>query len=156
MLGSVTEKLIRELPSVVVTKSKSILNLKIDSDISEMEKHMSNASRLEASGHYMEAIHQLKLSIQNNDLHIPALKSLARLYEKTGETEMAQNYRQKIEIPRKLWNDKVEVEIRKQWKSFNAHRPDHIPLNCCIDGQDARKTSFPEGLPFCRGASGCF
>ncbi len=116
LLGSVTEKLIRELPSsMVITKAESILNLKIDSDISEIEKHLSNAKRLEDSGYYEEAIHQLKLSIQKNDLHIPALNALARLYDKTGDAEKSETYRQKIDaILRRLWDKTTEFEIRKQ------------------------------------------
>ena len=116
LLGSVTEKLIRELPtSMVITKAESILNLKIDSDISEIEKHLSNAKRLEDSGYYEEAIHQLKLSIQKNDLHIPALNALARLYDKIGDAEMSETYKQKIDaILRRLWDKKIEVEIKKQ------------------------------------------
>ncbi len=116
LLGSVTEKLMRELPSsMVITKAESILNLKIDSDISEIEKHLSNAKRLEDSGYYEEAIHQLKLSIQKNDLHIPALNALARLYDKTGDAEKSETYKQKIDaILRRLWDKEVEFEIRKQ------------------------------------------
>lgn len=116
LLGSVTEKLIRELPSsMVITKAESILNLKIDSDISEIEKHLSNAKRLEDSGYYEEAIHQLKLSIQKNDLHIPALNALAKLYVKTGDIEMSEAYKQKIDaILRRLWDKKIEIEIKKQ------------------------------------------
>lgn len=115
LLGSVTEKLIRELPtSMVITKSESILNLKIDSDISEIEKHLENAKNLEASGYYEEAIHQLKLSLQKNDLHIPSLDSLARIYDKIGEADQADTYRQKIDvILRRLWDKKIEFEIRK-------------------------------------------
>lgn len=118
LLGSVTEKLIRELPSsMVVTKAENILNLKIDSDITEMEHHLSNASLLEASGYYEEAIGQLKHCIRKNDLHIPALHAIARLYDKIGDAEKAQNYRQKIElILRRLWDKKIEFEIRKQLK----------------------------------------
>jgi nucleotide-binding universal stress UspA family protein len=116
LLGSVTEKIIRELPSsMVITKAESILNLKIDSDISEIEKHLSNAKRLEDSGYYEEAIHQLKLSIQKNDLHIPALNALSRLYDKIGDVEMSKTYRQKIDtILRRLWDKKIEIEIKKQ------------------------------------------
>jgi nucleotide-binding universal stress UspA family protein len=116
LLGSVTENLIRELPSsMVVTKSESILNLKIDADISELEKHLSNARRLEATGYYEEAIHQLKLSLQINDLHIPALSAISKLYRKIGEEEMAESYSQKIDvILRRLWDKKTEFEIRKQ------------------------------------------
>jgi len=115
LLGSVTEKLIRELPtSMVITKSESILNLKIDSDISEIEKHLANAERLETSGYYDEAIHQLELSLHKNDLHIPSLVSLARLYDKTGKVDQAETYRKKIDvILRRLWDKKIEIEIRK-------------------------------------------
>lgn len=116
LLGSVTEQLVREFPvSMVITKSENILKLKIDSDISEMEKHLSHALRLESSGYYEEAVSQLKLSLQINDLHIPALHALAKLHEKMGDQAAAETYYQKINaILRRLWDKKIELEIRKQ------------------------------------------
>ena len=110
------ESFICEMPgSKVITKAESILNLKIDSDISEIEKLVANAKRLEETGYYEEAIHQLKLSVQKNDLHIPALNALSRLYEKTGEALMAETYKKKVDsILRRLWDKKIEFEIRKQ------------------------------------------
>lgn len=115
MLGSVTEKVIRELPcSVVITKSENILNLKIDADISEIEKHLANAKKLEETGYYNEAITQLKIGLQINDLHLPTLVAIVKLYTKIGEDETAQIYYQKIdEILKRLWNKKIELEIRQ-------------------------------------------
>jgi two-component SAPR family response regulator len=70
---------------------------------------------LEDSGYYEEAIHQLKLSIQKNDLHIPSLNALARIYDKIGDATNSEIYRQKIDaILRRLWDKKIEFEIRKQ------------------------------------------
>ena len=118
MLGSVTEKVIRELPcSMVITKSENILNLKIDTDISEIEKHLDNAKKLEETGYYEEAIAQLKICLQINDLHLPTLNALAKLYSKIDEEEKAQIYYQKIdEILTRLWNKKIEIEIRRSLK----------------------------------------
>jgi nucleotide-binding universal stress UspA family protein len=117
-LGSVTEKVIREFPcSMVVTKSENILNLQIDSDISEIERHIEVASRLEETGYYEEAIEQIKIALQINDLHLPALSALIRLYSKTGDNNSASLYHQKIdEILKRLWDKKIEMEIRKSLK----------------------------------------
>lgn len=118
MLGSITEKVIRELPtSMVITKSENILNLKIDSDISMLEKHLENSKKLEDAGYYEEAIEQLKICLRINDLHLPSLSALVRLYSKTGKTELAKVYRQKIDdILKRLWNKKIELELRKNLK----------------------------------------
>lgn len=118
LMGSVTERVIRELPcSVVITKSDNILNLKIDSDISDIENHFSNAKKLEESGYYDEAIEQLLLCLQINDLHIPTLNALSVIYKKTGRNELADIYNNKIDqILKRLWDKKIELEIRKSLK----------------------------------------
>ncbi|MEE4115952.1 MAG: universal stress protein [Marinilabiliaceae bacterium] len=118
LLGSVTEKVVRELPvSMLITKTENILNLKIDADISEIEKHMANAQKLEETGYYAEAAEQYKTALQINDLHIPALSALARLYDKIGEKELSELFYKKIdEILRRLWDRKIELEIRKSLK----------------------------------------
>jgi nucleotide-binding universal stress UspA family protein len=117
-LGSVTEKVIREFPcSMVVTKSENILNLQIDADISEIERHIEIATTLEETGYYEEAIEQIKIALQINDLHLPALSSLIRLYSKTGDNDSARLYHQKIDqILKRLWDSNVEMEIRKSLK----------------------------------------
>ncbi len=118
LLGSVTERVIRELPaSMVITKSENILNLKMDFEISEIEKHFNNAMKLEKSGYYQEAIDQLKICLHINDLHIPALNALIQLYNKIGKEELANNYSKKLEeILRRLWDKQIEFEIRKNYR----------------------------------------
>lgn len=115
LLGSVTELVIREMPSsLVITKSENILNLKIDADISGIEKHFTNAGRLIETGYYEEAIEQLKVCLKINDLYVPAINVLAKLYAKLGQDELAENYNHKAdEILRRLWDKKIELEIRK-------------------------------------------
>jgi len=115
LLGSVTELVIRDLPcSVVITKSENILNLKMEKDISDIERLMANAKRLEEAGFYDDSIQQLTLCLKTNDLHLPAIYALARLYDKIGMVDLAKEYEQKgEEILKRLWNKKIELEIRK-------------------------------------------
>ncbi|MEE4213618.1 MAG: universal stress protein [Bacteroidales bacterium] len=118
LLGSVTEKVVRELPSSIVTmKSENMLNLRIDSDIESLEKHYSQAMKLKETGFYEEAIKQLKISLQVNDLHIPSLNELIILYELTGQEKLAESYRQKVDIIlERLWDSKIQLELRKAYK----------------------------------------
>jgi nucleotide-binding universal stress UspA family protein len=118
LLGSLTEQIARDLPcSMISTKAENILNLKIDNDISNIEKHLANAKHLEENGYFNEAIEQLKICLQINDLHIPSLTNLIRLYKKMGENEQAENYTHKLdEIFKRLWDKKVEFEIRRHYK----------------------------------------
>jgi len=117
-LGSVTEKVVRELPcSIVTMKSENMLNVRIDSDVESLEKHYSQAMKLKATGFYEEAIKQLKISLQVNDLHIPSLNELIKLYELTGQEKLAESYRQKVDIIlERLWDSKIQLEIRKAYK----------------------------------------
>lgn len=118
LLGSLTEQIARDLPcSMISAKAENILNLKIDYDISNIEKHLSNAKKLEETGYFNEAIDQLNICLQINDLHVPSLTNLIRLYKKMDEHELAENYSHKLdEILKRLWDKKVEFEIRRHYK----------------------------------------
>ncbi len=116
LLGSVTELMVRYLPcSTVVTKSENIINLKMNSDISGIEKHYAEAMKLESEGLFDQAIEQLNACLQINDLHFPTLNALSKLYKKIGNEEQAETYSEKMdEIVNRLWDKDVENEIRKR------------------------------------------
>ena len=118
MLGSTTENVLRVLPaSMIVTKAENLLELKIDSDITTLEKHFDQAIQLEKLGNYEEAVEQLKICLHINDLHVPVLNRLSKLYLKLGENKLSQNYEKKAnEILRRLWDRKIELEIRRGLK----------------------------------------
>lgn len=115
LLGSVTEMVIRNLPcSMVITKTENILHVKMDYEISTIQSHFDRAIKLEESGFYTEAIHQMKLCLYINDLYIPALSALVRLYEKVGDTKQAEENKHKLDkIFRHLWDKKIEEDIRR-------------------------------------------
>jgi universal stress protein E len=114
-LGSVTEMVIRNLPcSMVITKTENILHIKMDYEISTIQNHFDRAIKLEESGFFNEAIDQMKLCLYINDLYIPALSALVRLYEKVGDKVQSEDSKRKLDkIFRHLWDKKIEEDIRR-------------------------------------------
>jgi len=118
LMGSVSEKVMQKLPcSLITTKSENILNLKLSSDITQIEKIYRGAQELEKTGYFDEAIEEYKKCINVSDMHIPALSALYQLYGRLGDNENAEFFKLKLdEILRKLWDRKIEFEIRKYYK----------------------------------------
>lgn len=119
MMGSVTERVTREMPcSFVTTKTHDIFQLKFDNEIKEIEVHLENAMVLVKKGLYKEAIGQYQVCLQINDMHIPSMYKLAEIYRKMGEETRANYYDNMAkDLLSKLWDKKIEFEIRKHYKS---------------------------------------
>lgn len=118
LMGSVTEKVIRELPcSFVTTKTQNIFKLKFDSEIKEIEIHFKNAEKLEKSGLYEEAIQQCLICLQINDMHVPSMYKLSKLYKAIGDEEKVTYYdKMASKLLQRLWDKKIEYEIRQHYK----------------------------------------
>ncbi len=119
IMGSVTEKVIREVPcSFMTLKSEDIIDLKLETRIREIEKHYEVAIQLMEDGFYDESINEYKICLTINDMHIPSLNGLAKVYKKIGDTNNADKYKSMAkEVLTRIWDWKVEEEIRKQYKS---------------------------------------
>lgn len=115
LMGSVTEKVVREVPcSFLTLKSEDLISPQLELHIRDIEKLHSNAVKLIEDGFYEEAIGQLKACLNINEMHVPAYKSLAKAYEAMGEPGKAQTYRNNArDIMDKLWDRKIEEEVRK-------------------------------------------
>jgi hypothetical protein len=118
IMGSVTEKVIRQLPcSFVTTKTQNIFQLRLDTEIKEIETHFNNADKLQKSGLYKEAIDQCLICLQINDMHVPSMYKLAKLYKILGDDAQVAYYeKMATELLRRLWDKKIEYEIRKHYK----------------------------------------
>jgi universal stress protein E len=116
-LGSVTEKVTIEMPCpFITTKTQDIFQLQLDNEIREIEIHFKNGIELTESGFYKEAINQFRICLQINDMHIPTLYKLAELYKITGDLTSSDYFKNKAkEILTKLWDKKIEMEIRKHY-----------------------------------------
>lgn len=119
LMGSITEKVIREMPcSFVTTKTRDIIQVKFDNEIKEIEIHYNNANELVESGLYKDAIDQFMICLQINDMHIPSMYKLAELYSKLGDNPKANYYDNMAkELLARLWDKKIEQDIRKHYRS---------------------------------------
>lgn len=115
IMGSVAEKVIREVPcSFVTLKSEDVINLQLQSDIKDFEKLFEEGIQLDKDGFYEEAIEQFKASLSINSMHVPAYEAIAKVFEKMDAPKKAAMYRKSAkEIKKRMWYSKIEEEVRK-------------------------------------------
>ena len=120
-MGSVTEKVTREVPSnIIVTKFEDVFKLRIATEIEDIDKHYKRGNELAELGYHKEALVQYKLCLQINEMHLPSIKSLANLYEKLNEHSQAAYYHKLVTIIlEKLMDRKIEEEVRKHYRMGN-------------------------------------
>jgi universal stress protein E len=115
IMGSVTEKVIREVPcSFITLKSEDLINRNINKNIKDFELLIETADQLEKDGFYEEAIEHYRISLTINAIHLPAYSAIARLLKKTGQEDKANAYRKSAdEIKERIWYKKIEDEVRE-------------------------------------------
>jgi len=115
VLGSVTEKVIREVPcSFLTLKSQDAISLELKTNIKDFEALYQAGEQLEKDGFYEEAIEQYKASLGINTMHVPTYNAIAKLLKKLGQPEKAALYLKNAEeIKQRIWYSKIEDEVRK-------------------------------------------
>jgi nucleotide-binding universal stress UspA family protein len=117
-MGSVTEKVIREMPcSFIITKTQNLVQLKIDQEIREIEDHFKNGNELLKNGFYEAAIDQFLICLKINDMHIPSIYKLSEVYRIQGNAVKSDYYENLAKtILARLWDKKIELEIRRHYR----------------------------------------
>jgi universal stress protein E len=115
VIGSVTEKAIREVPcSFITLKSEDLITLQLETNIRDIENHYNAGKQLMEDGFFEESIEQFKLCLSINNMHVPSLYGIAKVYDKLNEPEKANLYRkQGREIMDRIWDQKIEADARK-------------------------------------------
>lgn len=117
-MGSITEKVIREMPcSVITIKKDDLIRLKLDYEIKEIEVHYKNGEELISNAFYEEAIEQFKTCLQVNDMHIPSINKLSEIHDILGNKEISLYYKDIArDILMKTWDKNIEEEIRRHYR----------------------------------------
>lgn len=117
-MGSVTEKVIEEIPcSFITTKSQNLIKVVIEAKINDLETHFREAALLFEDGLYDRAIREYTICLDIDNMHIRSYNGLAAAYEKLGNKKKADHYHQIAkEIYDSMWNTKIEDEIRRYYQ----------------------------------------
>lgn len=115
IMGSVTEKVIREVPcSFLTLKSEDVISLKLETNLNDFETSLATAEQLEKDGLFEEAIEYYKNCLTINTMHVPAYTAIAELYDKLNDPNHAALYRKSAkDIKDRIWYTKIEEEVRK-------------------------------------------
>lgn len=119
VIGSVTEKVIREVPcSFLTLKSEDIITLQLETNIRDIETRYNTAVQLMEDGFFEESIEQFKRCLSINNMHVPSHYGIAKVYEKMNQPDMVKIYRNSgREILDRIWDLKIEEEVRKMRSS---------------------------------------
>jgi nucleotide-binding universal stress UspA family protein len=112
ILGSVTEKVIRQVPcSFITTKSEDMIDIHLEKKINTIESHYSIARQKQKSGLLDEAIGDYLICLSVNDMHVGSLLGLSEIYGLQGMKDKEKSYRQMaLEIINRLFEDKIDKE----------------------------------------------
>ncbi|KPL17191.1 MAG: hypothetical protein AMS23_05620 [Bacteroides sp. SM1_62] len=109
MTGSVTEKVIRQVPcSFITTKSEDMIDLRLETKINTIEHHYNIARHKQKSGLLDEAIGEYLICLSLNDMHIASLFGLSEIYGRKGMKDKEALYkRMAVEIINRLFKDNI-------------------------------------------------
>jgi nucleotide-binding universal stress UspA family protein len=118
LIGSVAEKVTRELTcSTLLVKAEAPFQLKLDEKIATIESFLKKGHELLETGFAPEAVEKFEYCIESDVLFAPGWEGLSKAYSRLGQEKESQKcLDQARSIRQKLWEKKVEFEIRKQMK----------------------------------------
>jgi nucleotide-binding universal stress UspA family protein len=118
LIGSVAEKITRDLPcSIVMVKSDAPIRLKMDDRITTIDSCMKQGRQLLESGFSEEAAQRFEYCIANDLMFAPAWEGLAASYNRLGREEEAKECLERAnQIRQDIWEKQVRLEILEQMK----------------------------------------
>ncbi|MBM3858237.1 MAG: universal stress protein [Verrucomicrobia bacterium] len=116
LLGSVAEKVVRELPcSVITVKAEHVIRVEVDLQLDRLEAQCAHGEALLEKECPAEALQQFEACLAKDHLYLPAWEGAAVAHDKLGHTNRAERCRAKaVEIQERLHFKKVEQSVRSQ------------------------------------------
>ncbi|UCG87799.1 MAG: universal stress protein, partial [Gemmatimonadota bacterium] len=113
LVGSVTQKVLRELPCPVLTmKEEDVIRLRVESTVASIEEHFEQGQQLLDSGLLAEAIREFDQCLLSSPTYAVAWEGKALAYERLGQKDSAAAARVTAKhIRETLWQHSVEAEI---------------------------------------------
>jgi universal stress protein E len=128
LMGSVAEKVARQLPcSILTVKGEDFVRLTLQEEIEDAQEHIQRGEELLDKGFAREALGEFRHCIARDAMYAPAWEGAAAAHERLGNDEEAQRCRERAnEIVKQLWDKRIEAEIRSQhvlWRKRGPYTP---------------------------------
>lgn len=115
LLGSVTEKVIKESTcSFITLKKEDAIILDLEAGLKSIDHHYELAQQLYEDRFFEESIAEYNKCLNINFLHIPSMRGLSKIYKKLGDTINENKYKSMVnQVSEKMDYNRIESEIRK-------------------------------------------
>lgn len=119
-MGSVTEKVIKDVPcSFITVKSQEFIHLEIEDKIEDIETAYNEAVQLANDGFYDEAINRLNLCLEMNEYYLKAWRGKAEIYDRIGQKGKADACREMADkVQKSIWDKQVEADLMGRHSLF--------------------------------------
>jgi universal stress protein E len=116
LMGSVAEKVTREMPcSIVTVKAEHAIRLEVQTEIADIHAHFRLGQELLEKGFAAEAEREFRQCLSRDLMYAPAWEGLAAAYERLGRDHEAEDCRQQSNlIVQTLWDRQIEADIRSR------------------------------------------
>jgi len=116
LMGSVAEKVIRELPCPVITvKSEHAIRLRVEQEITDLETEVIHGRELLEAGLAPEALRSFQHCVGKDMIYAPAWDGLAAAHERLGHAEESERCKQTAKgIRDASLFTRIEAEVRAQ------------------------------------------
>lgn len=101
-LGSVAEKVVREVPCPFITmKSDHLIEVRLEAEVTDMKQHFQNGMELLKQGLWNEAREQFELCLRKNFMYAPAWERLEEVNKRMGNDQEALKNKEMAQFIRK-------------------------------------------------------
>lgn len=113
LMGSVTEKVTREVPcSFITTKSKDIARTYFESNLGEIETYIQKARQYREEGNYERAIEFFTAGLKQFPDNIPMLTGLMETYRDSGNEVKAAFFRDYAQdVVKRVWGEEYVKKL---------------------------------------------
>ena len=116
LMGSVAEKVIREMPcSVITVKAEHAIRLRVEQEIVGLEAHITKGRELLEAGFAPEALREFKQCLDTEMLYAPAWEGLAAAHHRLGHMEESERCRQTAQSAREsIEYSRIQAAVRAE------------------------------------------
>jgi tetratricopeptide (TPR) repeat protein len=113
LMGSVTEKVIRELPcNFITTKSKDITDNYFDSNLKSIESLINSAKKSLEGKDFERALEKYTIALKQYPDNLPIILGIIETYKAMGNVNKVNSYRDYArEVVKRIWGEKYLTDF---------------------------------------------